>query len=291
MKAYFLSNTEFTNFQIDYTAKKNQTVLKSSEKTEKFSSLIQRELMNFQLAKETLRFSQRIIEIQPGKNDIPDIVKEECCAFLQDNAPFWNIQILKSKGDKKNPAIFDNLKRSKLIHCAINTGLIKIPNISQMILSIVIFVLMALVIPFVIIKKGIITGPLVVPVIVSIMVAAVCAVTVYVISRMAVLNGSKAYSQLVNVISVNAGNNPEKYKKFIDMLSTCFVEKLPSAILIDEPSGLDSLTKEVLSGTIAGDTVGTIGAVLWIVFGTPLYPALSLKNGQGGIPINTYLYN
>jgi hypothetical protein len=243
------------------------------------------------LAKETLKFSQRIIEIQPGKNAIPDIVKEECCAFLQDNAPFWNIQVLKCTSDKNFPALFNTIKRTKLINCAINAGLITIPKLSQIMVSVVIFTLIALVTPFVMFKNGIITGPQVLPVIISIGAAAVCAGTVYFISRMIVLNGSKAYKQLENVVSVNAGNNPEKYQKFIDMLSTYFVEKLPSAILIDEPSSLDSLTKDVLSRTIDGDNTGTIGAVLWIVFGAPLHSALSLKDGNGGIPIKTYMYN
>lgn len=291
MKAHFLSNTEFTNFQIDYSAKKNQTVLKSLEKTEMLSSVIQRELTNFQLAKETLIFSQRIIEIQPEKSSIPDIVKEECCAFLQVNAPFWNIQVLKSTSDNNFPALFNTIRRSKLINCAINAGLITIPKLSQIMLSIVIFTLITLVIPFVMIKNGMTTGPLVLPVIISIVAAAVCAITVYFISRMTILNGCKAFKQLENILSVNAGNNPEQYQKFIDMLSTYFIEKMPSAILIDEPSSLDSLTKDVLSRTIASDNTRTIGAVLWIVFGASLYSALSLKEGYGGIPINTYSYN
>jgi hypothetical protein len=291
LKSYYHSAQEFATLCTDFENKKNLAMISMPDKTEKITDVLQHEITTFQQSNDSFQFTQRVLEINPERT-VPDRAKEEVCFFMQQNAPFWNIKVVKSNAAAASiPMLFNTIDRYSLVKTAIDAGIISNSKIKEIVLAVVVFVAMLCAGWFGLMGAGLVSGQRgVIALILAGCVSLTGAIVGYYLFRKRSLSDNAVFTELANAVRNLTDSTNEKYTTFVSSIAVLLVSKLPSVIILDELTEMDICSRDIIRNILQGDNRGFVGAVLWLMISKKPINKVFLLDTLKNVSIKKYSY-
>lgn len=209
-----------------------------------------------------------IVDLPSAENS--QQVVQECSAHIKQNAPGWEVKILKTQSSTGLSSVFNCITNSSLVNAAAKTGAIKVPSLISKLTGAFAFV--TAMILFVLFSSS--SMKMIHPsTSVTFMIfcsAAIVGYLIYWIMQNRTVSKFAFPLQAIEKINQNKGTVSEN---FYSTIANEVCGNLPLVIIIEDLSSIDNVSAYVLKQILSGTSINSTGALLWVAFDTILKSA------------------